>query len=103
MSWAGTLLNFSGDGVSWTGAGNGDTTPTFGLMGGKYSLTTSSSGTASATLQMKQPDGTFVSVTPAVGTQGTVVDLSPGTYQIVMGAAAATAAGALIRIPVRAT
>lgn len=101
MSWAGTLSDFR-DGVSWTGANNSDTTPSFTLLGGKYALTTNSTGTASVTLQSKQPDGTFVSVTPAIGSTGTIVDLSPGTYQIVMGASAATASGALIRIPYKA-
>lgn len=101
MSWAGTLVD-SHDGVTFTGAANSDTTPAFILLGGKYFLDTASTGTASAQLQMLMPDGsTFQSVGSAVTTTSTF-DLPPGKYQMVMGASAGTAQGALVRVPYRA-
>jgi hypothetical protein len=100
MSWAGTLAD-SRDGVTFTGAGNNDTTPTFGLLGGRYALIVHSSGTASAQLNVQAPDGSFVAAGAAVATTA-VFDLPPGLYQIVMGASAGTQSGALIRVPFRA-
>jgi hypothetical protein len=99
MSWSGALVDFK-DGVSWTGAANSDTTPNFYLLGGKYALTTVSNGTASATIQQKQPDGTFIAVSSAIA-NGVLLDLPPATYNIAMGASAGTAAGALVRVPYR--
>jgi hypothetical protein len=98
MSWAGSLNDFK-DGVTFTGAANNDTTPAFTLLGGGYLLETHSTGTASAILQIKDPDGNFVSFS---ATTPAVLDLPPGTYQIVMGASAGTAGGSLIRVPYRA-
>jgi hypothetical protein len=100
VSWAGTLVDFK-DGVSFTGAANSDTTPNFYVLGGRYALSTHSTGTASATLQQIQPDGGAVAVSSAV-TTAAIVDLPPGTYNIAMGATAGTAAGALVRVPYRA-
>jgi len=97
MSWAGTLVDFK-DGVSFTGGGNGDTVPSFYLLGGRYALTTHSSGTASATLQALQPDGSYIAAGAAVTATG-LFDLAPGTYNILLGAAAATSSGALVRVP----
>ena len=100
MSWAGTLTDFK-DGVSWTGAGNSDTTPSFTLLGGKYALTTlSNGGTASATLQQKMPSGSYLVISSAVP-DAVLLDLPAATYNIVMGAAAGTAEGALTRVPTR--
>lgn len=90
------------DGVSFTGAGNSDTTPAFYLLGGRYLLETHSSGTASAQLQIKDPDGSFVAIATAVSTTPAAYDLPPATYQIVMGGSAGTAGGSLIRTPSRA-
>ena len=102
MSWAGTLIDFK-DGVSFTGAGNSDTTPSFTLLGGKYLLSTASSGTPGATLETLLPDGsTFQAIGNPVTTTAVAFDLPPGTYEIVMGAAAGTASGSLTRVPVRA-
>ena len=97
MSWSGTLVD-SKDGVNFTGAANSDTTPSFTLLGGRYALITSSTGTASATVYAKAPDGTFIAVSTAV-TTAAVLDLPGGTYEIVMGASAGTAAGSLQRVP----
>ena len=99
MAWAGTLTDFK-NGVTWTGAANSDTTPAFTLTGGKYGVVTSSTGTASATLQIKDADGNFVAVGAAVTTYGTF-DVPAGTYQVVMGATAGTAAGGVLPIPYR--
>lgn len=101
MSWAGTLTD-NHDGVSFTGAGNSDTTPDFQLLGGKYALVTKSTATASATLNVKVQSGGYVACGAAVTTYGTF-DLPPGTYQMVMGASAGTAEGALTRVPYRGT
>jgi len=100
MSWAGNLTDFK-DGVSFSGAANSDNTPSFTLLGGRYDLTTHSSGTASATLQQLQPDGSYVAAGSAV-TSTAVFDLPPGTYNMVMGASAGVASGALVRVPYRA-
>ncbi len=99
MSWSGTLTTFP-DGVSWTGAANSDTTPDFTVLGGKYALGNYSSGTASATLNVKIGTN-YIACGSAVTTYNTF-DLPPGTYQIVFGASAGTDAGFLIRVPYRA-
>lgn len=103
MSWSGTLNDFK-DGVSYTGALNSDTTPNFSILGGKYGFGAHSSGTTVATLNILTPDGTFVIAATALsaGTPYETVDLPPGTFQIVMGAAATTQSGFLVRIPYRA-
>ncbi len=91
MSWSGTLVDFK-DGVSYTGAANSDTTPTFAY----------SSGTVSMTLNISADNTHFVGVDSAVTTNFKTYDLPPGSYQMVMGGSAGTQAGALIRIPYRA-
>ena len=103
MSWGGTLTNFD-DGVSWTGANDSDTTPTFSVLGGRYLLETYSASTPSAQLYVKDPSGNFVSMGSAVTTTATVFDLPAGAYQIVMGASVGSAggSGSLIRVPYRA-
>jgi hypothetical protein len=101
MSWSGTLVDFK-DGVSYTGAVNSDTTPTFTLLGGKYALIGYSSGTVSSTVNISADNTHFVGVAAAVTTNYTTYDLPPGSYQIVMGGSSSTQAGALIRIPYRA-
>jgi hypothetical protein len=100
MSWAGTLVDCR-DGVSWTAAGNSDTTPDFYVLGGRYAACIYSSTTASATLNIKTPSGHYVAAGAAF-TSTAVFDLCPGTYQIVFGASAGTADGALERVPFRA-
>lgn len=104
MAWNGTLNDFQ-DGVSFTGAANSDTSPDFHLLGGRYSLAIYSSGTASVTLNVKIIDGSGTAHYVACGTATTTADLydlAPGTYQLVFGASAGTAAGALGRVPFRA-
>lgn len=101
MAWNGTLLEW-GDGASFTGAANSDVTPDFELLGGKYALVTKSTGTPSATLNIKVQSGGYVACGAAVTTYGTF-DLPAGTYQMVMGATAGTAEGALLRVPYRGT
>ncbi len=101
MSWSGTLVDFK-DGVSYTGAANSDTTPTFTLLGGKYAMFAYSSGTVSMTLNISADNTHFVGVDSAVTTNFKTYDLPPGSYQMVMGGSAGTQAGALIRIPYRA-
>ena len=103
MAWNGTLIDFRGDGVSFTGAADSDTTPTFYLLGGRYMLETHSTGTAGAQLQIKSADGSFINIGSAAAANAPVtLDLPPGTYQIVMGGAAGTAGGSLVRVPYRA-
>jgi hypothetical protein len=104
MSWAGTLTDFNGDGVRFTGAGNSDTSPSFSLLGGKYLLSTQSSGTASAQLQFLLPDGSTYQNVGSAATAGVTqaLDLPAGRYQLVMGGAAGTAQGSLVRVPYRA-
>ena len=102
MAWAGTLVDFK-NGVSWTGAANNDLTPNFQLLGGKYALGTYSSGTASATLQVVISDGSSnhsIACGSATTTYATF-DLPAGTFNIVMGATAGTAAGFLVPVPYR--
>lgn len=100
MAWSGTLVD-SRDGVSFTGAVNSDTTPTFTLIGGRYALSLYSSGTASIILNVKTPSGQFVACGAAV-TISALFDLAPGSYQMVLGAAASTSDGSLTRVPFRA-
>lgn len=104
MAWNGTLTDFR-DGVTFTGAANNDTSPDFEVLGGRYALVIYSSGTASVTLNAKVIDGGgtahYVSAGNPVSNTG-VFDLPPGTYQLVFGSAAGTAAGSLVRVPLRA-
>lgn len=97
MSWGGALVDFK-DGVSFTGAGNSDTTPSFTLLGGKYGLAIYSSTTASVVLNISADNTHFVACGSAVTAYG-VFDLPAGTYQMVLGGSAGTAAGALLPIP----
>lgn len=89
------------DGVSWTGAGNTATIGPFTVLGGRYGMVVSSTGTASAVLYQEAPDNNFIAVGAAVTTAATF-DLPPGTYEIITGAAATVCAGSLIRVPYRA-
>lgn len=99
MAWSGTLVD-SKDGVSFTGAVNSDTTPTFNVLGGRYALSIYSSGTASVVLNVKTPSGQFVACGAAV-TISALFDLAPGAYQMVLGGSASTADGSLTRVPFR--
>lgn len=102
MAWSGALVDFK-DGVTYTGAANSDTSPTFTLLGGRYAMAVYSSGTASAQLNILMPDGThFVACSAAATTTTAVFDLPPGSYQIVVGASGGTQQGSLVRIPFRA-
>ena len=100
MSWAGTLVD-SRDGISFTAAANSDTSPDFVLLGGRYGLSIYSSGTASVVLNVKTISGQYVAAGAATTTTD-IFDLTPGTYQLVFGASAGAANGALMRVPYRA-
>ncbi len=93
------------DGISWTGAANDQSIGPFQLLGGKYFLSSSSSGgTNSVTVELLGPDGsTYIPCGAAqTNTYGTY-DLPPGTYKIIGGAAYATGQGSLIKVPYRST
>lgn len=91
------------DGLSWTGQGNTATIGPFTLLGGKYALTSQSSGTNSVQLNICCPDGsTFVAASATAQTAALATyDLPPGTYNIVAGAAYSLGQGSLVRIPYR--
>lgn len=87
------------DGFSWTGA-TGSTVGPFALLGGKYMLATEAAGT-SVTLQVVDQAGNAIPVTNAAFTTsaGTImVDLPPGSYQVVVVSASGVA-GFLQKVP----
>jgi uncharacterized ion transporter superfamily protein YfcC len=93
--------NIVQDSVTWSGAGDSAVVGPFTLVGGRYLLVTSSSGTANATLQVQSPDGSYVPVGSATTTTA-AFDLPQGTYQVTLGASANVSAGSLQRVPFRA-
>lgn len=90
------------DGIVYTGAQTANTVGPFTLLGGKYVWTTSAPST-STTLQILMPDGTtYQAFTAAVTTlKSTMVDLPPGTYNIIF-TATGDVQGSLIKVPYNA-
>lgn len=87
----------SKDGVSFTGARTANTI-SFVLLGGKYGWGTTAPSTSS-TLQIIMPDASAVNVIAAVTAAGyTVLDLVPGSYQLIFTATGDTA-GFVQKIP----
>jgi hypothetical protein len=86
-----------GDGVNYTGATS--STIKFTLLGGKYSFFGSAAGTSSV-LSILLPDGsTYVAVqSETTSAFNVVLDLPPGSYEIVVVSAGAQSGGC-IKIP----
>lgn len=88
------------DGGKWTGEGNSAMIGPFVLLGGKYALASTSSGTNSVTLEVLGPDGsTYIACGAAQTANYAVYDLPAGTYQIVGGASYGTGQGSITRVP----
>ena len=89
------------DGFTYTGARSETVGPKV-ILGGKYLFFNTAADTTSA-LQMKMPDGSFIAVgsttnfTTSAATA--MIDLPPGTYQIVIVSAGTNVAGGLVKIP----
>jgi hypothetical protein len=98
MALASTNWN---DGFTYTGA-TGSTIGPFYILGGKYLFYGTAAGT-SAVLNILCPDGsTFTPVSSQTTTAyAAMVDLPPGSYEIVVVSAGAQQGG-LVRIPYRA-
>jgi len=89
------------DGFTYTGA-TGSTVGPFNLLGGQYLFYGTAAGT-SVSLNMLCPDGSTYTPVQAETTSAyaTVVNLPPGTYEIVVSSASAQQGG-LVRVPYRA-
>jgi len=87
------------DGITYTGALTATPVGPFVLLGGKYLWTTSAPST-STTLEILMPDGsTYQAVIAAVtAASSTMLDLPPGTYQIIFTATGAVQ-GSLVKVP----
>lgn len=97
MSYA---LQDDKDGLHWSGAANNQVIGSFTLLGGKYALSSYSSGTNSVQLNVLGPDGSTYIAAGAAQTAGYLTyDLPPGTYEIVGGAAYGTGQGSLSKVP----
>lgn len=88
------------DGITWTGAANSQVIGPFTLNGGKYFLSSSSSGTNSLTIELLGPDGTtYIPCGAAQTNSYGMYDLPPGTYEIIGGSSYGTGIGSLIKVP----
>lgn len=98
---AATLTDFK-DGLTATGYAGSSTIGPFTLLGGKYAVTVSDTGTPDASLQILLPDGsTYQTIGSAITTNSSeTVDLPPGTYRVTTGTGTSLSVS-VIRIPYR--
>ena len=90
------------DGVTYTGATSSTVGP-FTILGGKYVFYGTAAGT-SVVLNVLMPDGSTYSPAYSETTSAffQMVDLPPGTYEIVVVSASAQQGG-LVKVPYRPT
>jgi hypothetical protein len=96
-------VNNFGDGVSFTGGGDGDVVK-FSLLGGRYGAGFNATWSmGSVTIRTLMPNGTtYIDAATAYSADGTGVYYLPaGSYEIVIATASAVQ-GFLVRIPYRA-
>ncbi|MGH3514686.1 MAG: hypothetical protein ACRDRB_20795 [Pseudonocardiaceae bacterium] len=91
------------DGLTFTGGGDGDTVK-FTLLGGRYAVGSAATwGGGNVAFNILMPDGTtyIAFLTAFTADSIAVVDLPPGSYEIVI-TTATSVQGFLVRIPFRA-
>jgi hypothetical protein len=88
------------DGIIATGITTSVTVGPWTLLGGKYMIAVSDTGTANGTLNMLMPDGSYIAVLPTMTAAGTSTpDLCPGTYEWVAGSGVTLGSFVCVRIP----
>jgi len=92
------------NGLSATNVAASATIGPFTLLGGRYGMVLSDTGTANASLKIMSPDGQFVPVgasTTFSAAGYATIDLPAGTFQIVFGSGITLGAVSFVPIPYR--
>ena len=97
------VVDSGGDGITFTGGGDGDTAK-FRVLGGRYAVgVTATFSAGNIAFNVLMPDGTtYIAAMTAFTAAGTaVVDLPPGSFEFVI-TTATNAQGFISRVPFRA-